>query len=79
MKALFLSDIHYKGNEEFLVFLDKIYKQYDKIYIVGDLFEFYYGYEFLFCQHIKLINLLKKVSDEKKVYLFEGNHEYRLE
>ncbi|AHF97912.1 MULTISPECIES: UDP-2,3-diacylglucosamine diphosphatase [Desulfurella] len=79
MKALFLSDIHYKGNEEFLVFLDTIYKQYDRIYIVGDLFEFYYGYEFLFCQHIKLISLLKKISEEKKVYLFEGNHEYRLE
>jgi UDP-2,3-diacylglucosamine hydrolase len=79
MKLLFLSDIHYKNGEMFLNFLKSIYKSYDKIYIVGDLFEFYYGYDFLFCHHVKLIELLKEISDEKKVYIFEGNHEYKLE
>lgn len=79
MKLLFLSDIHYKHGKFFLDFLDSIYKQYDSIYIVGDLFEFYYGYSFLFCHHVALIELLNKISNEKKVFLFEGNHEYKLE
>ncbi|OSS42720.1 hypothetical protein DESAMIL20_340 [Desulfurella amilsii] len=79
MKLLFLSDVHYKHNEIFLDFLGSIYKKYDRIYIVGDLFEFYYGYDFLFCHQSKLVELLRKISDEKKVYLFEGNHEYKLE
>ncbi len=80
MKALFISDVHYKQQDDiFLDFLDSIYKKYDRIYVVGDLFEFYFGYNFLFCNHLQLIELLKKISDEKKLYLFEGNHEYKLE
>ncbi len=80
MKALFISDVHYKQLDyNFLNFLDSIYHKYDRIYIVGDLFEFYFGYNFIFCNHLQLIELLKKISDEKKLYLFEGNHEYKLE
>ncbi len=80
MKMLFVSDAHYDNdNHKIVSFLESNYKKYDNIYIVGDLFEFYYGYNFLFCHQIKLIELLKKISDEKKVYLFEGNHEYKLQ
>jgi len=80
MRCLFISDSHYPKSEAIIDFLFKYYDEYDNIFILGDLFEFYYGYRgFFYPHHLKLINLLNIISNKKKVFIFEGNHEYNLE
>lgn len=80
MKCLFISDAHYPLGSEVVDFLLGNYQNYDVIYILGDLFEFYYGYEnFIYPHHLRLINALKFISSKVRIKLFEGNHEYRLE
>ena len=80
MKCLFISDVHYPFGRSVIRFLLKKFDKYDAIYILGDLFEFFYGYgSFLYPQHLQLINVLKFVSTKTQITIFEGNHEYRLE
>ncbi len=80
MRCLFISDSHYPKNDAVIDFLLKQYEEFDSIFILGDLFEFYYGYRgFFYSHHLKLINLLNIVSNKKRVFIFEGNHEYNLE
>ncbi len=80
MKCLFVSDAHYPLSKEIVNFLLEKAIEFDSIYILGDLFEFYYGYRnFIYPHHLKLINTLKYLSDKVKITVFEGNHEYRLE
>lgn len=81
MKCLFMSDIHYPiRGDIFLEFLWDNYMDFDRIYLLGDIFEFYFGYKnFIYRHHIKLFSLLRTVSKKKKLYIFEGNHEYKLE
>lgn len=79
MRCLFVSDAHYPKSEALIGFLLDIYEKFDTIYILGDLFEFYYGYDnFLYNHHIKLINTIKLISKKTRTVLFEGNHEYNL-
>jgi len=80
MKCLFISDAHYPAGSRVVDFLLDNYHSYDAIYILGDLFEFYYGYEnFIYSHHLRLINALRFISSKVQLKLFEGNHEYRLE
>ncbi len=80
MRCLFISDSHYPKNDAIIDFLLKHYDEFDNIFILGDLFEFYYGYRgFFYSHHLKLINLLNIISNKKRVFIFEGNHEYNLE
>lgn len=80
MRCLFLSDAHYPISKRIIKFLLNMYTEFDAIYILGDLFEFYYGYDnFVYPHHLALINALKFVSGKVKVILFEGNHEYKFE
>ena len=80
MKCLFLSDAHYPTSKGIIKFLLDTYSEFDAIYILGDLFEFYYGYDdFIYPHHLSLVNVLKFISEQVRVTLFEGNHEYKLE
>ena len=80
MRCLFLSDAHYPISKRVIDFLLDKYTEFDSIYILGDLFEFYFGYNnFIYPHHLPLINALKFISNRVKVILFEGNHEYKLE
>ncbi|WP_022670096.1 UDP-2,3-diacylglucosamine diphosphatase [Hippea alviniae] len=79
MKCLFLSDAHYPFGSYIVDFLLDTYHRYDAIYILGDLFEFYYGYKgFVYPHHRKLISVLSLIAKKRRLVLFEGNHEYRL-
>ncbi len=78
MRCLFVSDAHYPKSSTIVDFLISIVKQYDTVYILGDLFEFYYGYEKIYPHHRPLIEALGLVAQYSRVVLFEGNHEYRL-
>ncbi|WP_084042314.1 UDP-2,3-diacylglucosamine diphosphatase [Hippea sp. KM1] len=80
MKCLFVSDVHYPKSRAIVDFLYDTHANYDAIYILGDLFEFYYGYGgFVYPHHFSLINLLACIGRSRRLVLFEGNHEYRLE
>ncbi len=81
MKCLFVSDVHYPiSGDIFLKFLWDNYTYFDRIYLLGDIFEFYFGYKnFIYKHHIKLLTLLKVILKKTELYIFEGNHEYRLE
>ncbi len=79
MKCLFLSDAHFPKSKAILSFLLDVYTEFDAIYILGDLFEFYYGYEnFFYSHHAELFGVLNVISKKTEVFLFEGNHEYNL-
>lgn len=81
MRCLFVSDVHYPiSGDIFLEFLWDNYTYFDRIYLLGDIFEFYFGYKnFIYKHHVKLLALLKAVSKKTELYIFEGNHEYKLE
>ncbi|AEA33907.1 UDP-2,3-diacylglucosamine diphosphatase [Hippea maritima] len=80
MKCLFVSDAHYPKSDAIVRFLSEKYTNYDTIYILGDLFEFFYGYDsFVYSHHLRLINLLAQIGKSRRLVLFEGNHEYRFE
>ncbi len=80
MRCLFLSDAHYPLSKRIVDFLLYAYYDYDAIYILGDLFEFFYGYkDFFYSHHLPLLNALSMIAEKRKVVLIEGNHEYALE
>jgi len=83
VRCVFLSDVHYRrgeteGERLFLKFLHKKAHLFDRIYILGDLFEFYLGYpHFFYKEHRRVISYLKLLSLwGKKIYMIEGNHEF---
>ncbi len=80
MRALFVSDAHYPLCGDGLInLLFAEYHRCDRIYVLGDLFEFYFGYgSGVYRHHLKLLNAIEVVSSKCKVYMFEGNHEYLL-
>ncbi len=80
MRCLFISDAHYPLSTEIENFLLKNHRDFDVIYILGDIFEFYYGYRnFIYPHHFRLINTLSLVAHHTNLVIFEGNHEYALE
>jgi len=84
MKAVFFSDAHLADNEAgrvsaiSRVILD-ITKDADAVFILGDLFEFYHGYEgYVYPFYKESVDLLAKLARERPVYFIEGNHEFGL-
>ena len=83
--AIFVSDIHlfcgYKDKERedsFLRFLDDISLKTDNIYILGDLFDFYYEYsKVILKESFKVFDKLYQISSKgKQVFFMGGNHDY---
>ncbi len=80
MRCLFISDAHYPLSKRIEHFLLDTYHKFDAIFILGDLFEFYYGYtNYIYPHHASLINTLSFIGQHTDLVLFEGNHEYKLE
>ncbi len=83
MKAIFFSDAHLLNNDASRVratrdFIREVASDADMIFILGDLFEFYHGYEgYIYPFYREMVDLLKEVAVGKKaVYFVEGNHEF---
>jgi len=82
IKAYFISDIHLDFNspntQDFLQFLNFIEKDATHIFILGDLFNFYFEYSHFVRKCF--FPVYKKISDfvQKgiEVHLFSGNHDY---
>lgn len=85
MKAIFFSDVHLERNDSRKIstvttFVREICIQAELIFILGDLFEFFYGYKnYIYPWYLEVIDALKGLTEKgKKVYFLEGNHEFQL-
>jgi UDP-2,3-diacylglucosamine hydrolase len=85
MRIVFFSDAHLDekddGKTVFLIrFINDVCKNADMVIILGDLFEFYHGYDgYVYPWYKEVIDSLKNITNKNKsVYLIEGNHEFRM-
>lgn len=85
MKAIFFSDVHLdrKDNKKTdLVkdFIREICPDADVVVVLGDLFEFFYGYtNYIYPWYRGIIDLLREITEKgKQVYFLEGNHEFSI-
>ena len=89
IKAYFLSDAHLgldESNQEIekqkilLQFFDEILKDATHVYIVGDLFDFWYEYKKVIPKkHFAFLYRLKQMSEKGiEVHYFAGNHDFYL-
>lgn len=83
--AVFISDVHLQGVEDartrpFADFLRSFKGRFDAMYIVGDLFDFYYGFKsVIYWQHLPAFAALDELSRSgMKLTYVEGNHEFRI-
>jgi UDP-2,3-diacylglucosamine hydrolase len=84
MKAVFFSDAHLRNNDADGVravktFLWRVANDADIVVVLGDLFEFYHGYDnYIYPFYGEVVDALADAALSKSVYFIEGNHEYRM-
>jgi UDP-2,3-diacylglucosamine hydrolase len=82
MKAVFFSDAHLPDNDAGRLrtvkrFLRKAAEDADLVVVLGDLFEFYHGYDgYIYPFYREIVDALRDAALSKSVYFIEGNHEY---
>jgi UDP-2,3-diacylglucosamine hydrolase len=83
MKLIFFSDTHLTDRSfdkmgHVRDFLNDVCGDADKVFVLGDLFEFYHGYDgYIYPWYADIVGSLKRlVENGKEVYLLEGNHEF---
>lgn len=85
-KIYFISDSHFgvpsheeslKRERLFIAWLDEIKKDAAEIYIMGDLFEFWFEYKTVVQKgYVRLLGKLAEITDSGiPVYFFRGNHD----
>ena len=89
---IFVSDAHFTGRdpgamEGFLRFLESEKKRIGHLVILGDLFEFFFGFKkdsstekpSLFSDYLPVLNQLQRLHQEGiRIKYFEGNHDFFL-
>jgi UDP-2,3-diacylglucosamine hydrolase len=85
LKAIFFSDAHIARNEKDRMdliqqFMRDVCGSVDMVFILGDLFEFYHGYDgYIYPWYKGVIDAMKKLADNgKRIFLLEGNHEFSM-
>ncbi len=84
MKAIFFSDAHLRDNDPGGIrkvkrFLEEKAKEADLVVALGDLFEFYHGYDgYIYPFYREIVDALRDLALSTSVYFIEGNHEYRM-
>jgi UDP-2,3-diacylglucosamine hydrolase len=85
MKCVFFSDTHLakKDSERHSLverFIKDVCTSADMVFVVGDLFEFYHGYEgYIYPWYKKIVDALKELTAKGiAVYHLEGNHEFNM-
>jgi UDP-2,3-diacylglucosamine hydrolase len=82
MKAVFFSDAHLAGDDAARVetlkgFIKRVTEDADLVVVLGDLFEFYHGYEgYIYPPYREIVDLLRDVASGRSAYFVEGNHEF---
>ncbi|PLY03999.1 MAG: UDP-2,3-diacylglucosamine diphosphatase [Desulfuromonas sp.] len=84
MRAIFLSDAHLRQPQDrnyqlLLEFLNR-QKELDTLFLLGDIFEFWLGYEHLvFSAYVPLLEQLRHLRDQgTELYFVEGNHDFNM-
>jgi UDP-2,3-diacylglucosamine hydrolase len=82
---IFLSDAHFTGanrdNQARLIrFLEKERENLDTLVLLGDLFEFWFGFEgYLYEEYLPILEQLKSLSNRGvRIKYVEGNHDFCL-
>jgi UDP-2,3-diacylglucosamine hydrolase len=85
VKVIFFSDAHLDKNNDHkkkivLSFLNDVCADADTVFILGDLFEFYHGYNgYIFPWYKDIADSLKNLTGKgTSVYFIEGNHEFNM-
>jgi UDP-2,3-diacylglucosamine hydrolase len=85
MRSIFLADAHLRDPQdanyrELLAFLETLHGNTDKLFILGDLFDFWIGYpETAFPHYREILNsLLSLKNSGTEIFFFEGNHDFHL-
>ncbi len=82
MKAVFFSDAHLPDNDAGRLgtvkrFLRQAAADADLVVVLGDLFEFYHGYDgYIYPFYREIVDALRDAAQSRSVYFIEGNHEY---
>lgn len=83
--AVFISDVHLHGvddprTEPFAAFLRSFKGTCDVMCLVGDLFDFYYGFKsVVYWQHLPALAAFQELKQSgMKLVFIEGNHEFRI-
>lgn len=84
MKAIFLADAHLRqpqdqNYQQLLDFLDQ-QQDLDALFLLGDIFEFWFGYKYLvFSAYIPILEKLRQLSAAgTQLYFVEGNHDFNV-
>ena len=82
MKALFLSDVHYKGLDDpntplLLSFLENELHRGDALVVVGDLFDLWIGYDHVvYAEYVPVLAKFYELKNKGvRVIYVEGNHD----
>jgi len=77
MIAYFVADVHLgrKSDGRFLRWLHKIRGEVDHLFLVGDIFDFYFEYHIPEAYNEVMHALTQLMQDGTKVYYVLGNHE----
>jgi UDP-2,3-diacylglucosamine hydrolase len=85
LRAVFFSDVHLvredtDKTELVQGFLKDCCAEADMVFILGDLFEFYHGYDgYIYPWYKGVIDALKELTENgKRVFFLEGNHEFSM-
>lgn len=85
MRAIFIADAHLRREEDenyrlLLQFLAGLRGSIDVLYILGDLFEFWIGYERApYPHYLPVLELLGELRESGvEIVYFEGNHDFHL-
>ncbi|MCD6187788.1 MAG: UDP-2,3-diacylglucosamine diphosphatase [Desulfuromusa sp.] len=84
MRAIFLSDAHLRhpqdNNYQCLLDFLNHEKDLDALFLLGDIFEFWFGYKYLtFTAYIPVLEKLRQLSESgTKLYFVEGNHDFNM-
>lgn len=83
MRAVFFSDVHLvqedvQKTEVIQGFLKDCCDGADMVFVLGDLFEFYHGYDgYIYPWYKSVTDALKELTEKgKRVFFLEGNHEF---
>ncbi len=86
-KLYFISDVHLRlydseseqaKRQHLLAFLQTVEQQSADLYIVGDLFDFWFEYKYVIPRHyFKIIRALQRTAEQGcHIHLVVGNHDY---
>ncbi len=85
MKAIFFGDAHlgeltHKEMSFLLKFMDEVLEDADWVFIMGDIFQFYHGYDgFIYSWFLPFVQKTRELSAKgKRLFFLEGNHEFFL-